>query len=76
MPRTKADPQQVADLLHAQAIPDLEGALGSVDRILEQELSAGVVRNLIGGKKELVKGLGSLRAALAAALVEAQEGQD
>jgi hypothetical protein len=75
MPRTKANPQQVADLLHAQAIPDLEGALDSVDLILEQELSAGIVRNLLASKRELARGLGSLKAALAAALVEAQEGQ-
>lgn len=73
MPRTKANPQQVADLLQAQAIPDLESALDAVDRILEQELSAGIVRNLIGGKKELIKALGSLKAARAAALVEAEE---
>jgi len=73
MPRLKANPQQVADQLHAQAIPDLEGALDAIDSILACELSAGVVRNLIASKKELVKGLGSLKAALAAAIVEAQE---
>jgi len=73
MTRTKANPQQVADQLHAQTIPDLEGALDSIDSILEQELSAGIVRNLLGGKKEMVKALGSLKAAYAVASVEAQE---
>lgn len=73
MPRTKANPKHVADNLHAQAIPDVESALDSLDRILESELSAGVVRNVVAAQKELVKGLGSLKAALAVALVEAED---
>ncbi len=73
MPRTKANPQDVADLLDAQAVPDLQSAQDVVDRILEQELSAGTVRNLIAAKKELAKGLASVKAAHAAAVVEAQE---
>lgn len=73
MPRLKANPKDVADQLHAQAIPDVESALDTLDRILESELSAGVVRNVVAAQKELVRGLGSLKAALAVALVEAEE---
>ncbi len=73
MPRTKANPQDVADQLDSQTIPDVESALDSLDRILEDELLAGTVRNLLAAKKELSRALGSLKAAQAAATVEAQE---
>ena len=73
MPRIKANPQDVADQLDSQTIPDVESALDSVDRILEDELLAGTVRNLLAAKKELSRALGSLKAAQAAAAVEAQE---
>jgi hypothetical protein len=73
MPRTKANPKDIADQLHAQAIPDVESALDSIDAILACELSAGVVRNVVAAQKELVRGLGSLKASLAVALVEAEE---
>jgi hypothetical protein len=73
MPRTKANPQDVADQLDSQTVPDVESALDSIDGILAQELSASVVRNVIAAQRELVRGLGSLKAAQAAATVEAQE---
>jgi hypothetical protein len=73
MTRTKAYPQDIADQLDAQTIPDVESALDSIDGILALELSAGVVRNVIAAQKELVRVLGSLKAAHAAATVEAQE---
>ena len=72
--RKRVDPALIADQIKAQAIPDADSALAVVEEIIATaEMSAPLVRNVIGAQKELVKAISSLTAALA--VVTQQEGK-
>ena len=64
--RKRIPAQLIADQLKAQAIPDADSALAVVEEIIATaEMSAPLVRNVIGAQKELVKALSSMAAAVA-----------
>ena len=72
--RKRIPAQLIADQLKAQAIPDADSALAVVEEIIATaEMSAPLVRNVIGAQKELVKALSSMAAAVA--ITEQQEGR-
>ena len=71
--RKKVSPELIADQLKAQAIPDADSALAVVEELVAQvEMPAPLFRNIDGARRELVKAISSLTAALA---VTEQEGR-
>jgi hypothetical protein len=71
--RKKVSPELIADQLKAQAIPDADSALVVLEELVAQvEMPAPLFRNIDGARRELVKAISSLTAALA---VTEQEGR-
>lgn len=67
--RQPANYQDIASALKA-IIPMVEAAHEDVSDILDYEMNAGTVRNVVAASRELKKAIGSLSAAAAVALNE------
>ena len=63
----------LADNIRDVVLPDINTAIESLERLLEFEHPAAVIRNLLGGHKELVKARASVELAAVAAEQEATE---
>ena len=61
----------LADNIRDVVLPDINTAIESLEHLLQYEHPAAVIRNLLGGHKELVKARASI--GLAAVAAEQQE---
>ena len=68
--RIKADYEAIAHIIKSKILASIHDAQEDLEDLLDHELSAGVVRNLVGLQKELNKGEKSAAAALAVAQLE------